>query len=88
METDTRELLSLERIPRERDDSRSVTRANEKPSGNSDGHNGLGEEVVGEEEEEEEYITGFRLMLILSAGTLVQFVMMLDQSIIATVGPA
>lgn len=32
-----------------------------------------------------DYITGFKLWAILISGTLVQFVMMLDQSIIATV---
>lgn len=37
------------------------------------------------QEEDEEYITGFKLWAILISGTLVQFVMMLDQSIIATV---
>lgn len=37
------------------------------------------------DDQEETYITGIRLMMILVSGTLVQFVMMLDQSIIATV---
>ncbi|KAJ5501836.1 Major facilitator superfamily domain general substrate transporter [Penicillium expansum] len=39
------------------------------------------------QEEDEEYITGFKLWAILISGTLVQFVMMLDQSIIATAVP-
>lgn len=42
--------------------------------------------VVAEVEGEfEEYPSGIKLVLILVAGTLVQFVMMLDQSIISTV---
>ncbi|KGO68316.1 Major facilitator superfamily domain, general substrate transporter [Penicillium italicum] len=40
-----------------------------------------------EQEEDGEYITGFKLWAILIAGTLVQFVMMLDQSILATAVP-
>ncbi|KAK4867164.1 hypothetical protein LT330_000674 [Penicillium expansum] len=39
------------------------------------------------QEEDEEYITGFKLWAILISGTLVQFVMMLDQSTIATAVP-
>ncbi|KAJ5752266.1 Major facilitator superfamily domain general substrate transporter [Penicillium odoratum] len=37
--------------------------------------------------DDEEYITGFKLWAILISGTLVQFVMMLDRSIIATAVP-
>ncbi|KAL4780057.1 major facilitator superfamily-domain-containing protein [Aspergillus varians] len=41
----------------------------------------------GDQEDDGEYITGFKLWAILILGTLVQFVMMLDQSIIATAVP-
>ena len=72
-------LLSLpESIAPATGDHPSIPLANEK-------HSHSREHLNGPEEEDEEYITGFRLMLILTAGTLVQFVMMLDQSIIATV---
>ena len=73
-----RELSLPEMISPATGDPSSLPLANKKHSHSGDGHNGS-------EEEDEEYITGFRLMLILTAGTLVQFVMMLDQSIIATV---
>ncbi|EKV06852.1 hypothetical protein PDIG_76250 [Penicillium digitatum PHI26] len=44
-----------------------------------------GDNIHANDEEDGEYITGFKLWAILISGTLVQFVMMLDQSIIATV---
>jgi len=75
MATETRELPLPETILPATDNSQQE---NEKHSHGSDEHNGL-------EEKDEEYITGIKLMAILISGTLVQFVMMLDQSIITTV---
>jgi hypothetical protein len=45
----------------------------------------LDTEVAVNEEVEDEYIHGIRLWLILISGTLVQFLIMLDVSVIATV---
>lgn len=78
MDTELRKLPSPEMNIPVKDDSPSSQQADEKHSHSGDEHNGL-------EDDDEDYITGFRLILILTAGTLVQFVMMLDQSIIATV---
>lgn len=44
-----------------------------------------GEQNFHTEDDEQEYITGFRLAFVLISGTLVQFTLMLDASIIATV---
>jgi hypothetical protein len=78
MATETRELPLPETILPPTDSSPSLQQENEKHSHGSDEHNDP-------EEKDEEYITGIKLMAILISGTLVQFVMMLDQSIITTV---
>lgn len=44
------------------------------------------DEPTGQDEETPEYVTGFKLIIIIACITLVVFLLMLDQSIIATVG--
>jgi hypothetical protein len=81
MEAETRELHQLEGSPSLMNGATPFEQAKDEHSHGGDDEHNVREEGV----DEEGYISGFRLTSVLVAGTLVQFVMMLDQSIIATV---
>lgn len=77
--TDLKREISSEVLPKEIDSSSSSHTAADDPDGNP--------EVVGEspKDEERKYLTGIKLFMVISAVTLVCFLVLLDTSIIVTV---